>query len=120
MHGTSQHRPRFTKSSPNLAISDARVFGNGSGAPPATPAGLTARRDADPRNVFLAWETVPGAVGYNVLWGIAPDKLYSSWMVYDKSALELKSLTVDQSYYFAVEAFNENGVSERTPVVRVE
>lgn len=52
-----------------------------------------------------------GAQGYNVLWGIAPDKLYSSWMVYDGNELEMKSLTIDQDYYFAVEAFNENGVS---------
>jgi hypothetical protein len=55
-----------------------------------------------------------------VLWGIAPDKLYSSWMVYDKNSLELKSLTVDQTYYFAIEAFNENGVSERTRVVKAD
>ena len=37
--------------------------------------------------------------------------LYSSWMVYDGNELEMKSLTIDQDYYFAVEAFNENGVS---------
>ncbi|MGH9902739.1 MAG: hypothetical protein ACRD68_13100, partial [Pyrinomonadaceae bacterium] len=51
--------------SPNLAVSDIRVFGNGSGQPPATPTGLSARRDADPRNAFITWEKVPGAVGYN-------------------------------------------------------
>ncbi|MBD0375657.1 MAG: hypothetical protein ICV51_08535, partial [Flavisolibacter sp.] len=50
----------------------------------------------------------------------APDKLYSSWMVYDNNSLLLKSLTVDQSYYFAIEAFNENGVSTRSKAVRVE
>jgi hypothetical protein len=41
-------------------------------------------------------------------------------MVYDADRLEMRSLTVDQSYYFAVEAFNENGVSERTKAVKVE
>ncbi len=60
------------------------------------------------------------AQGYNVRWGIAPDKLYSSWLVYDANQLELKSLTVGQSYYFAVESFNESGVSERTKTVKVE
>src|SRR5690606_15700738 len=59
-----------------LAISDVRVFGNGDGGAPATPSGLTARRDTDPRNAFLAWEPVEGVVGYNIRWGIAPDKLY--------------------------------------------
>jgi hypothetical protein len=63
---------------------------------------------------------VKGAQGYNVLWGIAPDKLYSSWMVYDANELFMKSLTVDQDYYFSIEAFNENGVSERTEVQHVK
>ena len=60
---------------PNLAISDIRVFGTGDGPPPPTPAGLVVRRDTDPRNAFIAWQPVAGAVGYNVLWGIAPEKL---------------------------------------------
>jgi hypothetical protein len=41
-------------------------------------------------------------------------------MVYDKNSLELKSLSVDQTYYFSIEAFNENGVSQRAKVVKVE
>jgi hypothetical protein len=41
-------------------------------------------------------------------------------MVYGKSLLELKSLSVDQTYYFSVEAFNENRISERTKVIKVE
>ncbi len=69
---------------------------------------------------MITWNSVPGAQGYNVYWGIAPDKLYNSWMVYDKAALELKSLTVDQQYYFSVEAFNENGVSAKTTAIKVE
>ena len=61
-----------------------------------------------------------GAQGYNVLWGIAPDKLYSSWLVYGDHNLLMRCLTVDQDYYFAVEAFNENGVSTRSQVIHVE
>jgi hypothetical protein len=53
-----------------------------------------------------------------VYWGIAPEKLYNTWLVYGKNSLALKSLTVDQDYYFSIEAFNENGISERTEVVR--
>ena len=62
--------------------------------------------------------TVPMAnsQGYNIRWGIAPDKLYNSWLLYGKNELLLKSLSTDQPYYFTIEAFNENGVSEATKI----
>jgi hypothetical protein len=101
----------------NLAIGDLRVFGNGTGGPPATPAGLSVRRDADPRNAFITWKPVPGAVGYNVLWGIHPGKLYLTYQLFaDRgTTLELRALTVGQDYHVAVEAFDENGVSPASP-----
>ncbi|WP_114784510.1 family 43 glycosylhydrolase [Botryobacter ruber] len=104
----------------NLSISGLRVFGVGQGKAPATVKKLTVNRLKDRRDALLTWSSQPGAQGYNVYWGIAPDKLYNSWMVYDKNSLELKSLSTDQVYYFAVEAFNENGVSERTKPVKVQ
>ncbi|HYT83518.1 MAG TPA: family 43 glycosylhydrolase [Gemmatimonadales bacterium] len=105
--------------SPNLAISDIRIFGNGRASPPATPAGLAVRRDTDPRNAFITWKGVPGAVGYNILWGIAKTKLYQTYQVFanQSEALELRALTVGQSYHFAIEAFNEDGVSRPSDTV---
>lgn len=105
----------------HLAISDLRVFGNGDGPPPPAPAGVSARRDEDPRNAFVRWQPVPGAVGYNVRWGLGPDRLYQTYQVFaDQGAeREIRALTVGQSYYFAVEAFDENGVSALSEVVRV-
>ena len=107
--------------SPNLAISNVRIFGNGTGGPPATPAGLTARRDEDPRNAFLRWRPSRGAVGYNIRWGIAPNKLYQTYQVFADQGedLEIRALTVGQEYYFAIEAFDENGVSNVSPPVHV-
>ena len=71
------------------------------------------RRDADGRNAFVSWEEVPGAVGYNLLWGISPDKLYQTYQVFSDhgTSLELRALSIGQEYAFAVEAFNEAGVS---------
>ena len=60
----------------------------------------------------LSWQAIEGASGYNVRWGIAPDKLYSSWMVYAQSELEIGALTDGTEYWVAVDAFNENGVTE--------
>ncbi len=105
---------------PNLAISGLRVFGLGQGKAPTIVKNLTVERYKDRRDARITWNQQENCQGYNVLWGIAPDKLYSSWLVYDKNYLEMKSLTVDQEYYFAVEAFNENGISGRTKVVKAE
>jgi hypothetical protein len=105
---------------PYLSISDLRIFGTGYGNAPKGVKGLTVERNEDRRDARILWESQPNSQGYNVLWGIDPDKLYSSWLVYGKNELELKSLNTDQSYYFAIEAFNENGVSKRSKVVGVK
>nr|WP_243634939.1 family 43 glycosylhydrolase [Bacteroides sp. AF29-11] len=97
----------------NLAMGDIRVFGLGRGKKTATVKGFTVVREADERNARISWKAVKGAQGYNVLWGVALDKLYSSWMVYGDNSLDLRALTVGQKYYFAIESFNENGISQR-------
>lgn len=106
---------------PNLAISDIRVFGNGTMKKPVVPTGVQARRDVDDRNAFVSWKAVTGAVGYNVRWGIQKDKLYQAYQVFadQPTTLEIRALTKGQDYFFAVEAFNEAGVSTVSPVVFV-
>ena len=105
----------------NLAISDIRVFGNGSGPRPATSQGLSARRDRDERNATITWEAVPNVVGYNVRWGIAPNKLYQTYQRFadEGTTLELRALTVGQGYWVAVESFDENGVSTLSAPVAI-
>lgn len=105
---------------PNLSISGLRVFGLGNDKVPPAVKKFTVNRNTDRRDAMITWDKQPAAQGYNILWGIAPDKLYNSWMVYDKNSLLLKSLSVDQTYYFSIESFNENGISERTKVMKVE
>ena len=105
----------------NLAISDMRVFGSAGGRAPAMPAGVTAKRDTDERNAHIAWKPVKGVVGYNVLWGIRPDRLtlnYQRWAD-QGTTLELRALNVGQGYWVAIEAFDENGVSRRSKPVRI-
>ena len=103
----------------NLAISDIRVFGNGPGSRPATPAGLVAVRDRDERNAVITWQPVPGVVGYNVRWGITPSKLYQTYQRFadQGTLLELRALTVGQAYWAAIESFDENGVSTLSSAV---
>ena len=105
---------------PNLAVSDIRIFGKGIGNTPQTPANLNVKRDKDERNAFISWNKVEGAVGYNILWGIAKDKLYQTYQVWadDDTKLELRALNVGQDYFFAIESFNEVGVSKVSEVVK--
>ncbi len=108
--------------SPNLAISDIRVFGNGLGKAPTIPQGLSVKRDVDPRNAFVTWKNVEGAVGYNILWGIAKDKLYQTYQIFSDqpTAKEIRALNKGVSYYFAIEAFNESGVSAMSEVLKID
>ena len=105
----------------NLAISDIRVFGNGDRVNPATPGGLTAKRDHDERNATITWQPVPNVVGYNVRWGISPAKLYETYQRFadQGTTLELRALTVGQPYWVAIESFDENGVSRLSAPVPI-
>ena len=108
-----------------LAIGDIRVFGTADGAAPAPPTAISAVRDRDGRNARVSWTKVPGVTGYNVRWGIRPDRLTLTYQKFADQldpahpSLELRALTVGQRYFVAVEAFNEAGVSRLGKVVPV-
>ena len=100
-----------------LAISEFRVFGKGKGNPPVAPGNFSAVRQEDRRNTLLQWEPSPGAQGYVVYWGLAPDRLNLSAMVYEDNRYELRALNTDNAYYYRVEAFSENGISAGSPIL---
>lgn len=101
-----------------LAISDLRVFGNADGPPPPAPALVSARRLADTRDAEIVWKPVPGAVGYNVRWGLAADRLHETWQRFadQPTRLTLRALNKGVTYVVAVEAFDERGVSTLSQV----
>lgn len=112
---------------PYLSINAFRVFGKGLGKTPATPTGLVAKRQKDQRNADLAWATATSrnsgpAVGYNLRWGIAKDKLYQTYQVWHDapSKLELRALNLGVPYFVAIEAFNEAGISGLSEVVEIK
>ncbi|HEY9112157.1 MAG TPA: discoidin domain-containing protein, partial [Rhodanobacteraceae bacterium] len=98
----------------HLAISDLRVFGNADGRPPAAPELVSATRLSDARDAEIVWKPVPGAVGYNVRWGLAPDRLYETYQRFadQPTKLTLTALNKGVRYVVAVEAFDERGVSK--------
>ncbi|WP_179351411.1 family 43 glycosylhydrolase [Winogradskyella vidalii] len=104
----------------NFAMSELRVFGLGLGDKPAKVTGFTVNREEDRRDAAFSWNAVEGAQGYNIRWGIAEDKLYHSWQVYDTNTHFMRNLDRDTPYYFTIEAYNENGISNQSEVIFVE
>ena len=106
----------------HLAISDLRVFGNAGGSAPAVPRNVEAVR-AEPRMMKVSWQRVPGVVGYNVRWGVKPDRLNLAYQVFASpdasNTLDVRALSTGVDYHVAVEAFDENGVSRLRRVVAV-
>jgi hypothetical protein len=110
----------------NLAISDIRVFGNADGSVPQQPQQVVASRPADQRDATIRWEQVPGAIGYNLRFGIRPNRLTLTHQLWADElgsgpslAKELRSLNAGVRYWVAIEAFNESGVSRLSRVVPI-
>lgn len=104
-----------------FAISGLRVFGKGAGAvPEAVKHFVVLRGESERRNSWLKWEMNPTATGYTIYTGTAPDKLYTSIMVYGKNEYYFSAMEKDQPYYFQIAPFNENGVGKRTAITKVE
>jgi len=104
-----------------FAISGLRVFGKGNGEVPAQVKNfIVLRQQSDKRNCWMKWYPSTDAYAYNIYYGIAPDKLYNSIMVYDVNEYYLKALGKNTTYYFTIEPINENGIGKRTDVTKVE
>ncbi|MBR1758277.1 MAG: family 43 glycosylhydrolase [Lachnospiraceae bacterium] len=93
-----------------VAISGLRVFGHGNGVAPAAPQNVKAVRVSD-LDMLVSWAE-DGAVGHNILWGYAPDKLYHSYLVLGANEKNIGALTKGEPVYVRVDAFNEYGIME--------
>ena len=110
----------------HLAISDLRVFGNADGRAPPAPTGVAGQRHSDQRDATIRWKPAAGAVGYNIRFGIRPNRLTQTYQLWADELgsggmleKELRSLNVGVPYWVALEAFNETGVSKLSPPVRI-
>lgn len=94
-----------------FAIAGFRIFGNGNGAKPEIVKDITISRNLnDRREVTLKWKKNQNAVGYNIRYGIKPDKLYQNYQVIGADSIKISSLNSLQKYYYTIDAFNENGI----------
>lgn len=91
-------------------VSGLRVFGKGNDELPAQSEVTDFRFDSL-IDLTLSWKKAEGAVGYNVLWGYAEDKLYHSYMVFGKTEQFLGGINADEEIYARIDTFNENGIT---------
>ena len=104
-----------------FAIIGLRVFGNGNGEKPSAVKNLIIlRTEKDKRSAYIKWQPVDNAFAYNLYYGTAPDKLYNCIMIHDFNEHWFKAMDSQKAYYFAIEAINENGVSAKTAVKKIE
>jgi len=104
-----------------FAVSGFRIFGNSNGTKPGQVNDfIVLRTEKDKRSAWIKWRPVNNAYAYNIYYGIAPDKLYNCIMVLQNNEYWFKTMDKLKTYYFTIEAINENGVSERAKVLEVK
>ena len=98
-----------------FAIKDLRIFGNQDVAKYTKVTDLKAVRNKEDRRIAsLIWEPVEGADAYIIRYGIAPDKLYNSYIVYGyETHFTMYSLNTAPEYYFEVEAIDNGTESHK-------
>lgn len=105
----------YTPGNGNFAVRDLRIFGNKDQAVFTTVNDFTVQRGTDDRDALIKWTPVENADGYIIKYGIAPDKLYNNYMVYDADSIAIHSLNHGVEYYFSVTAF-DNGTEYYRPI----
>jgi len=101
-----------------FSIRDLRVFGRSNIAKPLEVKNVVVKRNPnDGRQAVIEWQTTPNATGYNIRFGIEPKKLYGVYQINKGTSLVLNGLNKGVKYYFAVEAFNENGIGQLSKIV---
>ncbi|WP_157207764.1 discoidin domain-containing protein [Mariniflexile maritimum] len=104
-----------------FALSGFRVFGKGNGTKPNKVENFTVLRSSpkkygERRSIWFKWQQNALADGYVIYWGKSPEKLYGSIMVYGKNEYFFTGADKADAYYFQIEAFNANGMSERSDI----
>ena len=104
-----------------FSMYDLRVFGSAYGkAPSSTQIASTYREEKNPRRIHISWKANPEATGYLLRWGAYEDELYTSMEVYDATEVDLGCFIGNETYYFTLDTFNENGITKGTDIVEVK
>ena len=102
-----------------FSLYDLRIFGSGQGLPPPEIKNFSVTRNAgDPRKARVSWSAVTNADFYIVRYGIAPDRLFGNYQVYQTNGVAVNSLNAGTDYYFTVDSVNDTAVTRGTETIR--
>lgn len=97
-------------------ISGFRIFGVGNGIKPAAPD--FELQQISPVDMVVKIDPVSNAVGYQILWGYTPDKLYHSFLTFHTTQ-KIGALIKDEPCYVRVDTFNEAGITTGTTIKKL-
>jgi xylan 1,4-beta-xylosidase len=104
-----------------FSIYDLRVFGSALGTlPPLVKTFIVKRDPTDGRRAHLEWKANPNTDFYIVRYGIAPDRLFGNYQVYNTTNLDINALNISVNYYFTVDAVNGTGITKGNVVLKSE
>lgn len=96
--------------SQNACLAGIRVFGVCGCPAPAPASNVRLSLEEDGEGFFAEWQG--SAMGYNVLWGHTPEKLYHCYQVLGSSKANVRALVKGRPCYVRIDAFGEGGVTE--------
>ena len=94
----------------NACVSGIRVFGVSDCPAPEPASNVRLSLEEDGEGFFAEWQG--SAMGYNVLWGHTPEKLYHCYQVLGSSKVNVRALVKGRPCYVRIDAFGEGGVTE--------
>lgn len=97
------------------AISGLRIFGKAQVDLPEQPQYQVERCGDLDMQVSVESKN---AIGYNILWGKSPEKLYHSYLTYNH-VQRIGALEKGKAYYVRVDAFNEAGITKGEIVIGI-
>ena len=102
-----------------FSIADRRVFGHATGERPAAVMDFKAVRQADRRRIAMLWRPRADATGYIVRWGASKDRMNHAARVY-ATAVDYGFFDSEETYYVAVQPFNDVGLGPLSEIVEVK
>lgn len=101
----------------NFSLYDLRIFGDGLGKTAQKVSEPIINRDKDDSRIIkIGWQPVEHATGYIVRWGVRKDQLNNAMMIYSENEFEGRFFNRDSDYYFSIDSFNENGITQNKQV----